>query len=89
MRRQSDIDLCLFLSQNHSKAAVHGNDETRQMFKENQRKIYIVIRSQEPKVPGSMPGLVTYVPSGDSRRAVISYWRKYSRTSMARTPLGP
>ena len=83
MRRQSDIDLCLFLSQNYSTAAVHGNDETRQMFKENQRKIYIVIRSQEPEVPGSMPGPVTCVPSADSRRAVFSYWRKYSRTSMA------
>ena len=29
-------------------------------------------------VPGSIPGLATYVsPSAFSRRAVVSYWRKY------------
>ena len=35
--------------------------------------------TQEPEVPGSIPGpATTFVsPSTDSRRAVVSYWRKY------------
>ena len=35
--------------------------------------------TQEPEVPGSIPGPATYFPllSADSRRAVFSYWRKY------------
>ena len=35
--------------------------------------------TQEPEVPGSIPGPVTYFrsPSADSRRAVVSYWRTY------------
>ena len=35
--------------------------------------------TQESEVPGSIPGLPhTFVsPSANSRRAVISYWRKY------------
>ena len=35
-------------------------------------------RTQEPEVPGSIPGPATSVsPSADSRRAVVSYWQKY------------
>ena len=30
--------------------------------------------TQEPEVPGSIPGFVS--PSANSRRAVVSYWRK-------------
>ena len=34
--------------------------------------------TQEPEVPGGIPGSATFVPpSADSRRAVVSYWRKY------------
>ena len=36
--------------------------------------------TQEPEVPGSIPGPTTYfrfTPSADSRMAVVSYWRKY------------
>ena len=35
---------------------------------------------KEPGVPGSIPGPVTYFvsPSADSRREVVSYWRKYA-----------
>ena len=30
--------------------------------------------TQEPEVPGSIPGPATFA---DSRRVVVSYWRKY------------
>ena len=34
--------------------------------------------TQEPEVPGGIPGSATFVPpSADSRRAVVSYWGKY------------
>ena len=35
--------------------------------------------TQEPEVPGSIPGPATYFlsPSAVSGRAVVSYWRKY------------
>ena len=35
--------------------------------------------TEEPDVPGSIPGPATYYvsPSADSRRADVSYWRKY------------
>ena len=34
--------------------------------------------TQEPEVLVSIPGPATFVsPSADSRRAVVSYWRKY------------
>ena len=36
--------------------------------------------TQKPEVPGLIPGPATYfrlTPSTDSRRAVVSYWRKY------------
>ena len=34
--------------------------------------------TQEPEVPGSIHGPATYCrsPSADSRRAIVSYWRK-------------
>ena len=35
--------------------------------------------TQEPEVPGSIPVWphIFYSPFADSRRAVVSYWRKY------------
>ena len=35
--------------------------------------------TQELEIPGSIPGPATYFisPSAESRRAVVSYWRKY------------
>ena len=35
--------------------------------------------TQEPKVPGSIPGPAKYFhfSFADSRRAIVSYWRKY------------
>ena len=34
--------------------------------------------TQEPEVPGSIPGPATFVSlSADSRRVVVSCWRKY------------
>ena len=34
--------------------------------------------AQEPEVSGSIPGPAAFVSaSADSRRAVVSYWRKY------------
>ena len=39
----------------------------------------VALLTQEPEVPGSIPGpATTFVsPSADSRRAIVSYWRKY------------
>ena len=44
------------------------------------RVVQPVVRlTEEPEVPGSIPGPATYFlsPSTDSRRAVFSYWEKY------------
>ena len=37
---------------------------------------YVARPTQEPEVPKSKDGPVVYFPFSDSRRAVVSYWRK-------------
>ena len=41
--------------------------------------------TQEPEVPGSIPGPATYFRfSADSRRAVVSYLRKYVHEALVK-----
>ena len=42
------------------------------------REAHSVARpTQEPEAPKSIDGPAVYFPFSDSRRAVVSYWRKY------------